>query len=141
VPFVETTIGTGNTKTTQPAGFNQLTTGEGSNGMQFYNAAHGDTPFLTELARRFSMSDNYHQPVMGGTMVQHLMLGYADLPWYSDGNGNPVNPAATLIENPNPLPGTNNFYTRDGGGANFSNCSDLTQPGVCADREFPPVAA
>jgi len=136
VPFVETTIGTGNTKTAQPAGFNQLTTGEGSNGMQFYNAAHGDAPFLTELARRFSMSDNYHQPVMGGTMVQHLMLGYADLPWYSDGSGNPVNPAANLIENPNPLPGANNFYTRDGGGANFSNCSDLTQPGVAPIVSF-----
>ena len=136
LPYVETTIGTGNTKTAQPPGFNQLTTGEGSNAMGIYNSADGDAPFLTELARRFSMSDNYHQPVMGGTMVQHLILGYADLIWYSDGHGNPLVPPAAQIENPNPLSGTNNFYTRDGGGASYSNCSDLTQPGVAPIVNF-----
>ncbi|HSM87116.1 MAG TPA: alkaline phosphatase family protein, partial [Candidatus Limnocylindrales bacterium] len=130
LPFVETTIGTGNTKTTQPAGFNQLTTGEGSNSMGFYNMAEGDAPYLRSLADGYNSSDNFHQSVMGGTMVQHLMLGYADLLWFSDGKGNPVAPPSTQIENPNPLPGTNNFFTRDGGGANYSNCSDLTQPGV-----------
>lgn len=130
IPFVETTIGGGNTAATQPAGFNQLSTGEGSNGMGIYNVAEGDAPFLTRLARRYNMSDNFHQSVMGGTLVQHLMIGFADLPFFSDGNGNPVAPPANQIENPNPLPGTNNFYMRDGGGANYSNCSDLSQPGV-----------
>lgn len=130
LPFVETTIGTGNTKPAQPPGFNQLTTGEGSNAMGIYNAHHGDAPFLNELARRFTMSDNFHQAVMGGTMVQHLMLGYADLIWFSDGKGNPLAPPDKQIENPNPIAGTNNFYTRDGGGAVYSNCSDLSQPGV-----------
>ena len=48
----------------------------------------------------------------------------------------PAAPAANLIENPNPLAGTNNFYTRDGGGANFSNCSDLAQPGVAPIVNF-----
>ena len=120
----------------RPAGFDQLSTGEGSNGMQFYNTAQGDAPFLTELTRSFSMSDNYHQPVMGGTMVQRLMLGYADLTGYGDGQGNPMAPAANLIDYRKPLPGTDNFYTRDGGGANFSNCSDLTQPGVAPIVNF-----
>jgi len=130
LPYVETTIGTGNPGKPQPAGFNQLTTGEGSNGMGIYNSLQGDAPYLTELAKKYTMSDNYHQPVMGGTMVQHMMLGYADLPWYSDGKGTAIAPPATQIENPNPEAGTNNFYIRDGGGANYSNCSDLSQPGV-----------
>ena len=104
--------------------------------MGIYNSLQGDAPFLTALAQRYTMSDNYHQPVMGGTMVQHLILGYADLIWYSDGKGNPLAPPANQIENPNPLAGTNNFYTRDGGGAVYSNCSDLTQPGVAPIVNF-----
>ena len=50
------------------------------------------------------MSDNYHQPVMGGTMVQHLMLGYADLTGTATATETRT-PAANLIENPNPLAG------------------------------------
>jgi phospholipase C len=136
LPFVETTIGTGNPGRPQPPNFNQLTTGEGSNAMGFYNVAQGDAPFLTRLAEQFNSSDNFHQSVMGGTMVQHLMLGYGDLLWFSDGHGNPLAPPANQIENPDPLPGTNNFYTRDGGGAVYSNCSDLTQPGVAPIVNF-----
>lgn len=37
------------------------------------------------------------------------------------------------IENPNPLPGTNNWYTQDGyGGGSYTKCSDTNQPGVAA---------
>ena len=113
------------------------------------------------------MSDNYHQAVKGGTGANHIMLGTGDAIWFSDGNGNsavppnnPVNPnlpgtppngisALSEIENPNPQPSTNNFYTQDGygggsgsptavapkanyGGGSYSNCSDATQPGVPA---------
>ena len=43
------------------------TTGEGATAMGFYNVQNGDMPYFTELARNYAISDNYHQPVMGGT--------------------------------------------------------------------------
>ncbi len=71
------------------------------------------------------------------------------------GKGNPTAPphkvqvaagtanAGTVdeVENPNPAPGTNNWYTEDGygggsygsasyGGGSYTNCADTTQPGV-----------
>ncbi|HET9000314.1 MAG TPA: alkaline phosphatase family protein [bacterium] len=129
LPYVEVTIGAGNGGRLVPPGFVPQT-GEGSNAMSFYNVQQGDAPYLKFLADRYTLSDNYHQPVWGGTMVQHLILGYADLPWYSDGNGHPMAPPITQVEDPNPQPGTNNYYTNDGGGAVYSNCSDTANPGV-----------
>jgi phospholipase C len=38
------------------------------------------------------MSDNYHQAVNGGTGANHIMLGTGDAIWFSDGNGNPLQP-------------------------------------------------
>jgi phospholipase C len=67
------------------------------------------------------------------------MLGTGDAAFYQDANGNAVAPPANEIENPNPQPGTNNFYTEDGYGevkngtpygGSYSNCSDPTAPGV-----------
>jgi phospholipase C len=83
------------------------------------------------------------------------MFGHGYAIYYSEGKGNPLTPphnqavaagtknAGTVdeIENPNPLKGTNNWYTEDGygggsfgspsyGGGSYSNCSDVTQPGV-----------
>jgi phospholipase C len=104
------------------------------------------------------MSDNYHQAVNGGTGANHIMLGTGDAIWFSDGNGNPAVPPEDVspvpntspnygivdeIENPNPLPGTNNWYTEDGygggsygspsyGGGSYTECSDTSQPGVAA---------
>ena len=90
------------------------------------------------------------------------MLGTGDAIWFSDGNGHPPcrritqsirttpgTPAAgytsalSEIENPNPQPGTNNYYTQDGygggsgsptavapnanyGGGSYVDCSDPT---------------
>jgi phospholipase C len=58
-----------------------------------------DAPYLKELADTYSMSDNYHQAVKGGTGANHIMLGTGDAIWFGDGNGNsavppnnPVNP-------------------------------------------------
>ncbi len=101
------------------------------------------------------MSDNYHQAVNGGTGANHIMLGTGDAIWFSDGNGNPTMPSqgpisagpnsgtVDEIENPNPLPGTNNWYTEDGygggsygspsyGGGSYTECADTTQPGVAS---------
>ncbi|HZU45270.1 MAG TPA: alkaline phosphatase family protein, partial [Terriglobales bacterium] len=69
----------------------------------------------------------------GGTGTNHIMLGFGDDLWYSDGNGNATTPPSNQIENPDPQPGTNNWYTQDGySGGTYSNCSDPTQPGVTA---------
>jgi phospholipase C len=83
------------------------------------------------------------------------MLGTGDAMWFSDGNGNPLTPPHNMmvaagspnagvvdeIENPDPLKGTNNWYTQDGygagsfgkpssGGRSYSACADTSQPGV-----------
>jgi phospholipase C len=100
----------------------------GGNSMSFYNVQHGDAPLLKKLADQYTIGDNYHQPAMGGTGLQHVFLGTGDDVFWSDGDGNPTVPPAAQIANPNPLPGTNNQYTTDG---RFSNCSDpLGSPGV-----------
>ena len=130
-PWVEVTVGAGSNGAPQPAGFNDLSTGEGSAAMGFYNMAEGDASYLKKLADKYTISDNYHQAVMGGTGANHIFLGYGDALYYEDANGNPATPPANEIENPNPQPGTNNFYTQDGySGGSYVNCADTTQPGV-----------
>jgi phospholipase C len=84
----------------------------GGNSMAFYNVQHGDAPILKKLADQYTISDNYHQPAMGGTGLQHVFLGTGDDVFWSDGNGNPTVPPAAQIANPNPLPGSNNQYSR-----------------------------
>jgi phospholipase C len=140
-PWVEVTIGAGSDGSsgfkTPPTGY--LSTGEGSTSMEFFNVSHGDAPYMKYLADNFTLSDNFHQSVMGGTMANHIEFGFADSIWYSDGKGNAKTPPQHEIENPNPQPGTNNWYDADGyggsagsGGGSYVNCADLSQPGVPA---------
>jgi phospholipase C len=132
-PWVEVSIGAGNNGAPQPSPFNYLTTGEGSTAMAFYNVQKGDAPYMKFLADNYTLSDNMHQSVMGGTGANHIMFGYADAMWYSDGAGNALIPASNQIENPDPQPGTNNWYDQDGySGGSYSACADLSQPGVPA---------
>ena len=159
--WVETTVGAGTNGTPQPplcssdngklpcftTNFltnvpDAQTTGEGSTALAFYNVQQGDVPYFTSLANQYTLSDNFHQSVMGGTGANHIMLGHADMVWFSDGNGNPATPPENQlvmteeynggpnpdqgivneIENPNPAPGitalyqTNNWYAEDGYG-------------------------
>ena len=101
------------------------------NSMAFYNNQDEDAAFLADLANNFTVADNMHQSVWGGTAVQHIALGTADAIYWTDGHGNPTVPTpASMIANPNPvLSGqkTVNQYTVDG---NFSKCADFFQPGV-----------
>ena len=97
------------------------------NEMGFYNAEQEQATLLKTLADRFTLSDNFHQSFLGGTGANHFMFGTGDAGFWSDGAGNPITPPASLIANPNPKPGTVNTYTADNA---FSNCSDITQPGV-----------
>jgi phospholipase C len=159
--WVEVTVGAGTNGATQPANFSTeyspgaAVTGEGSSALGFYNVQKGDVPYFTSLADKYAMSDNFHQSVNGGTGANHIMLGHADVIWFSDASGHPAVPPTNVqvfsgtpdqgivnqVENPNPAPNTNNWYTEDGyggggygspvsGGGSYSNCSDISQPGV-----------
>jgi phospholipase C len=131
-------------------------TGEGSTALGFYNVQQGDAPYFKSLADNYSMSDNFHQSFQGGTGANHIMFGHGDAIYFNDPNsatplvppngvevavGSPNQGVVSEIADPNPAPGTNNWYTEDGygagskdkpssGGGTYSNCSDPTQPGV-----------
>ncbi len=107
--------------------------------MGFYNVSTGDVPYLTSLANQYTLLDNMHQSIMGGTGPNHIALGYADAMPYTNGSGSIATPPPGEVENPNPQAGTNNYYTEDGygnsnplliQGGTYTNCSDETQPGV-----------
>src|SRR5579863_508869 len=156
-PWVEDTVGAGTNGLAQASGFTDTTTKEGSTSMGFYNVLQGDAPYFKYLADNYAMSDNYHQAVMGGTGANHVAMGTGDAIWFADSKGNPTMPphnqmvaagspnagVVDEIENPNPQPGTNNWFTEDGygggsygsasyGGGTYTNCADTTQPGVSA---------
>jgi phospholipase C len=139
--WVEVTVSIGSSGLSQPANFSieysptSATTREGSAALGFYNVQNGDVPYFKSLADQYAMSDNFHQSVNGGTGANHIMLGHGDMIWFSDGNGNPRMPpdsgGLNEVENPNPQPGTNNWYTQDGYvGGSYTNCSDTSAPGV-----------
>jgi phospholipase C len=91
--------------------------GSGGNSMGFYNLEKGDAPVWKQLADEYTISDNYHQPVMGGTFVQHMMLGTADVMWwqpYTNAAGLTLNqPPASAIANPTPKNATTVAFTAD----------------------------
>ncbi|MBV8206275.1 MAG: phosphoesterase [Acidobacteria bacterium] len=125
-PFVITNY----TNQPDPASGGAIDDNGGGNSMAFYNVQQGDVPVLAGLAREYSMSDNFHQSVMGGTAANHIMLGTGDAIWWSDGHGNATKPPSH-IANPNPLKGTNDVYTVDlNFDGNFTECGNRSQPGV-----------
>jgi phospholipase C len=130
-PWVEQTVSSGSN------GAPPHPLSEGDIAMGFYNSAAGDAPYLTALANQYTLNDNYHQPVMGGTYANQMMFAYADALYYADAKGDPATPPTNQIENPNPYPGSNNFYTQDGyGGGSYTNCSDAAQPGVASVASY-----
>ena len=136
-PWVETTIGAGSNGKPRPAGFYDGTTGEGSTSMGFFNVSQGDAPYFKALADHYTMSDNFHQSIMGGTGANHIAIGTGLADYYTDGQGNIATPPASNIEDPTPQTGTNNWYTQDGySGGSYSNCSDPTQPGVSSVLKY-----
>jgi phospholipase C len=129
--WVNVSVGGGSNGTPKPASFSDITTGYGGSALGFYNVQHGDAPYLKMLADRYTLSDNMHQSVQGGTGVNHIMFGFADDIWYSDGKGNAATPPVPQVENPDPQAGTNDWYSDDGySGGSYSACADLDQPGV-----------
>ena len=97
--------------------------------MAFFNVQQGDAPLFKQLADQYTLSDNYHQPVLGGTGPDSTYIGFADYVPFSDANGNAAAPPASTIYNPDPQAGTLNLYTHR---AVYFNCSDATQPGMQA---------
>jgi phospholipase C len=158
--WTEVTVGSNNNGKAQPPNFStdyapgKVTTGEGATAMGFYNMQEGDAPYTKFLADHYASSDNYHQPVMGGTGFDEILLFFGDAIWFSDSNGKPAVPPHSQttwaggpvdeVENPNSQPGTNNFWIEDGyggfgnngtstgvyGGGSYTDCSDPSQPGV-----------
>jgi phospholipase C len=130
-PWVEVTVGTGGNGAAQAANFTNETTGEGSASMGFYNMAQGDVPTFKSLADQYTISDNFHQSIEGGTGANHIAVGTGLAIYYSDGQGHVATPPANEIENPNVQPGTNNWWVQDGySGGSYSECADTAQPGV-----------
>ena len=158
--WTEVTQGAGQNGKPQPSNFStdyapgKVTTGEGSTSMGFYNMQQGDAPYTKYLADHYAFSDNYHQPAKGGTGLDSIYLFFGDAIWFSNPDFTPGTPPHNQmtpfggpvdeIENPNPQPGTNNYWIQDGyggfgntatstgvyGGGSYSNCSDPSQPGV-----------
>jgi phospholipase C len=108
--------------------------GGGGVALGFYNVAHGDAPYFDSLAREYTLSDNYHQPMRGPSSPNWNFFGTADEIYFSDGHGNPAVPDSSLVMNPNPQSGVNNTPVNDA--AFFVNCSDPTQPGVATIRSY-----
>ncbi|MDA8050036.1 MAG: hypothetical protein M0002_08525 [Rhodospirillales bacterium] len=134
-PWVAVTVRHGQEDQPQPSPFTDETTDRGGSSMGFYNMTAGDVSFFRKLASAYTIEDNFHQSVMGGTAADSIMLGAGDLYRYSDGNGNPMTPPAGQITNP--TPGTNNWYATGGyPEATFAECSDPTQPDVAPVLDY-----
>lgn len=130
--WVAVTSGEGARNHDDPA----LPTNQGGVAMGFYNMAAGDAPYLHELALRYALADNYHQPIMGGTGANYFALATGYVASYL-ANGKPAVPPANQIENPEPRPGTVNWYTQSSyRGGSYVDCADPRQPGVAAIRAY-----
>jgi phospholipase C len=111
-------------------------TNQGAVAMGFYNMAAGDAAYFRELADTYALSDNHHQPVMGGTGAnfQALATGHAIAYWEK---GALAKPPPNQIENPDPRPGTNNWYTQSGySSGSYTKCSEPDEPGIAAIRKL-----
>ncbi|MFH1495462.1 MAG: alkaline phosphatase family protein [Pseudomonadota bacterium] len=107
---------------------------QGGIAMGFYNMARGDAAYFKQLADRYAIADNYHQPIMGGTTANYFALATADVGFYVQG-GKPAAPPAGQIENPDAQNGTNNWYAEDGyKGGTYIHCADQAAPGVAGIR-------
>ncbi len=130
--WVDETSGEGSQNRADPdSGTNQ-----GAVAMGFYNMAAGDAPYFRQLADSYSLSDNHHQPVMGGTGANFQALATGHAIAYTL-EGSPAEPPPNQVENPDPRPGTNNWYTHSGyRSGSFTDCADRSQPGVPSIRAY-----
>ena len=135
--WVEATVSAGSNGAAQPPGYDQPGHHEGPVAMGIYDVAQGDAAYFNRLAHEYALSDNFHQAAMGGTGANHIMIGFGTDIYYADATGKPATPPANQIENPDPQPGTDNFYIEDGySGGSYVECADSSKPGVDAVRDY-----
>jgi phospholipase C len=135
--WVEASVGAGSNGGPQPKNYTRPGNHEGAVALGFYNVQKGDLGYFNALARQYALNDNYHQAVMGGTGANHVEIGFGTAIYYEGADGKPAKPPLNQIENPNPQPGTNNFYIQDGyAGGSYVQCADRSQPGVAAVRDY-----
>ena len=130
--WVAISSGEGSRKRDDPASG----TNQGGVAMGFYSMSSGDAPYFQDLAQHYALADNYHQPVMGGTGANFLALSTGHAGIYLSGGQTAV-PPANQIEDPDPRPGTNNWYKQSGyRSGSYTACADSSQPGVKAIRDY-----
>jgi len=56
---------------------------QGGLAMGSFNMNSGDAPFFKKMADFYAISDNYHQPIMGGTGANFLALTTGDTAFYN----------------------------------------------------------
>ena len=98
----------------------------GGNSLGFYNVEAGDAPVLNDLASNYTLNDNFHQSIMGGTAANHMALGTGDAIFWTTFAGKTA-PPASQIANPDPSSPTSDKYKADKA---WGQCFDTTQDGV-----------
>jgi phospholipase C len=98
----------------------------GGNSLGFFNVQDGDAPVFKQLADEFTLSDNFHQSVMGGTAANHMALGTGDAIFWTTFGGMST-PPASQIADPTPSSPTSDKYKNDKA---WTDCGDSTQPAV-----------
>ena len=104
----------------------------GGNSLGFFNVQNGDAPVFKQLADEFTLSDNFHQSVMGGTAANHVALGTGDAIFWTTFGGL-TQPPASQVANPDPVSPLSDKYKVDKA---WTNCGDVTQPGVKPIRDY-----
>lgn len=103
----------------------------GASSMGFENVQDGDGPLLNRLAQQYTMSDNFHQSIMGGTAANHVALGTGDAISWTTFMGITSPPAN--IADPDPSSPLSDKFKSD---KQWTNCSDPSQPGIAAIVDY-----
>jgi len=70
---------------------------------------------------------------MGGTAVQHIMLGTGDAIFWEQSGTLPAQPPANRVADPTPKSATDVSFVIDG---RFTKCGDDAQPGIAAIKAY-----
>jgi phospholipase C len=80
--------------------------------MAFFNMQVGDAPILKKLADAYTISDNFHQPAMGGTAGNHVELFDGDAIYWTTFNGMSTPPSGNIAD-PTPKSASSDKYVAD----------------------------
>src|SRR5262249_29149919 len=86
--------------------------GAGRNSMMCLKVQQGAAPVFKPLADKYALNHNYHQPIMGGTAVQHQMIGTADDVFWETFQG-VSQPPMERVADPDPKSPTDAAFQRD----------------------------